>query len=225
VQHGSVPVAETERPAATTPATSQSVNIVEGLHVSSPVAERSQQPLVDPQFQSASGLVTIDSLKQTTKELVESLEQPLKVELRKTRQSSMARNLLEQDIRAVIVRLGSADGNVSHYAAHLYLELFKHMHPKTYSGWTIHSVLRFFAQIIEANRETYFGAPKKPYTLGFIETFDAEHGTAFAKPTCDAFLIIGCFAASVDGKVSVEKAAEIARLKSAFEGVGQPGCR
>jgi hypothetical protein len=225
LQHGSDPVVETntlsEPVAATIPVTSPNVTGVEGLHIPTPVFEGSQHPLVDPQFQTATGLVTVDILKQKTKELVEALEPLLKAELRKVRRSSTTRDFVEQDIREVIVRLGSIDGRVSRYAAHLYLELFKYMHPKTYSAWTIDSVLRFCEQIMETNQETYVGTPKKLYTLRLIETFDAEHSTAVTKSVREALLIIGCFAASVDGKVSEEKAAEIARLKAVFEAVGQ----
>jgi hypothetical protein len=182
-----------------------------------PVDERSHGPIIDPQFTCATGLVTIDILKEKTKELIELLEPLLKVELRKTRQSSMARDLVEQDIRAIIVRVGFTNGSVSPYAAHLYLEIFKYLHPRTHTGWTVDSTLSFFQLIIEKNRETYLGVLKKPYTLEVAERLDLVHGTGITKPTRDIFLIIAFFAAASDGKVSEAKAAEIGQMRAIFE--------
>ncbi len=182
-----------------------------------PAEQLGQHPIIEPQFTCATGLVTIDILKEKTKELIELLEPLLKVELRKTQQSSMARDLVEQDIRAIIARGGFTNGSVSPYAAHLYLEIFKYLHPRIYAGWTVDSTLSFFQQIIEKNRETYLGVLKKPYTLEVAERLDVAHGTGITKPTRDIFLIIAFFAASADGKVSEAKAAEIGRMKAIFE--------
>ena len=184
------------------------------------VTGRSQHQLLDPQFASVSGLVTIDSLKQTTKVLVGSLETPLKVELRKARMSRFAEHVLEQDIRAVIIRFGFTDGSISEYAAHLYLEIFKCLHPRTYGRWTVDSAVDFLHRMMEDDGNAHLGDLKKPNTLGLVESFDAEHGTAFAKATRDLLLTIAAFAASVDGKVLAEKEAEIVRLKSTFGAAG-----
>jgi len=134
--------------------------------------------------------------------------------------SSLSTHLLEQDIRAVIIRFGLTDGSVSEYAAHLYLEIFKCLHPKTYGRWTVDSALDFLHRMMENDRDACLGVPKQPYTLGFIERFDAEHGTAFARATRDLLLTIAILAASVDGKVSEEKEAEIVQLKSILEAAG-----
>jgi hypothetical protein len=72
----------------------------------------------------------------------------------------------------------------------------------------------------EKNRDMYLLSPTKPFTLGVLERMDATHGTGVTKPTRDILLIIGFFAASVGGKVSEEKVAEIGRAKIVFEAVG-----
>ena len=167
--------------------------------------QQGQRPITDPQFTLATGLVTIEILKEKTKELVELLEPLLKVELRQLRQSSNARILLEQDIRAIIIRLGSSNGSVSEYAAHLYLELFKALHPKTFAGWKVHDALDVLQNILEKSGDTYTGSPKKPFSLEAVERMDVAHGTGITKPTRDLLLIIAVFAASADGKVSDEK--------------------
>ena len=176
-----------------------------------------QRPITDPQFTLATGLVTIEILKEKTKELVELLEPLLKVELRQVRQSSNARIVLEQDIRAIIIRLGLSNGSISEYAAHLYLEIFKVLHPKTFAAWKVHDALDVLQNILEKSRDTYTGSPKKPFTLEVVERLDAAHGTGITKPTRDLFLIIAVFAASVGGKVSDEKQTEIAQLKATLE--------
>jgi len=172
------------------------------------------------EVKAMTGLVTIESLKEKTKELVELLEPLLKVELRQLRQSSNARILLEQDIRAIIIRLGLSNGSISEYAAHLYLELFKALHPKTFAGWKVHDALDVLQNILEKSRDTYTGSPKKPFTLEVVERMDAAHGTGITKPTRDLFLIIAVFAASVDGKVPDQKQTEIAQLKATLEAHG-----
>ena len=179
-----------------------------------------QHPISDPQFTCATGIVTIDILKDKTKELVESLEPLLKPELRKIQQSSNARLLVEQDILAIIIRLGFSGGSMSEYSAHLYLELFRSLHPRKYGGWTIANAFDVLQGILEKNRDTYLGKPKKPFTLEVTERLDAAHGTRITKATRDILLIIGYFAASVDGKVSDEKVDEIGRMRAAFESTG-----
>lgn len=139
---------------------------------------RFQHPVKDPQFASATGIVTIDILKERTKKLVELLDPMLKVELRKTRQSSVARDLVEQDIRAIIIRVGFAGGTISEYAAHLYLEVFKCLHPRTYSGWTVDSTRGVLQKILGKNRDIYLGVLRRPYTLEVVERLDAAHGTS-----------------------------------------------
>jgi len=124
---------------------------------------------------------------------------------------------VEQEIRAIIIRLGFTDGSISQYAAHVYLEIFKCFHPRTYAGWTVDAAHKVLQEILEKSRDTYLGIPKKPYTLEVVERCDAAHNTAATKPTRDLLLLIGFFAASVDGKVSEVKAAEIGRLKAIFE--------
>jgi hypothetical protein len=211
-QHGGNNVANADVATAAPKELDQAITI--------PGDERSQLQIADPQFTCATGLVTIDILKEKTKELVESLEPLLKAELRQIRQSSNARILLEQDIRATIIRFGLSNGSVSEYAAHLYLELFKVLHPKTFARWKVHDALDVLQSSFEKNRDMYLQSPTKPFTLGVLERMDATHGTGVTKPTRDIFLIIGFFAASVGGKVSEEKAAEIGRAKTIFETVG-----
>lgn len=186
-----------------------------------PVGEPLQTDGVEKQNEiqslGASGGRTLESLKEATKDLVEVLEEPLRTELRKTRQSSMVRDLLEQDIRATIIRFGFSDGTISKDAANLYLELFRHLHPKTYAGWTVDNSLSTLHQILGQNADAYTGVLKKAFTLGFIERFDASHGTNFTMPTCDLLLAIAVFAAAVNGKVSDEKQAEVIQLKAILE--------
>jgi len=66
------------------------------------------------------------------------------------------------------------------------------------------------------NRDTYLGNLKKPRILEIVERMDADHGTGITKPTRDVLLMTAFFAASVDGKGSQEKAAEIARMGVVF---------
>ena len=193
----------------------QSASVSESI--AAVVDAQAQRPIVDPQFTCATGVVTIDVLKQKIKELVESLEPLLKEEYRRARKSSVARDLLEQDIRAIIIRLGFADGSISDYAAHLYLEIFKCLHPRTYAGWTADTARDALARILEGGRDTYLGVLKKPVTLEVLERFDSAHGTGATKPTREIFLILAAFAASTDGKLSREKETEIMQLTAAFE--------
>jgi hypothetical protein len=193
----------------------------EEIQPAAPTLEgRSRSPLVDPQFTCSTGLVTIGILTDEVKELVDLLEPLLKVELRKTRQSGMARDLVEQDIRAVIIRTGFTDGAISEYAAHLYLEIFKRLHPKTYAHWTVDVALEFLQRILEKDRDAYTGTPTKPCTLVLTERLDAANGTGATKPTRDVLLITAAFAASVGGRLSEVKAAEIVRLTAIFEANG-----
>ncbi len=148
------------------------------------------------------------------------LEPLLKVELRKTRQSGMARDLVEQDIRDVIIRTGFTGGAISEYAAHVHLEIFKRLHPKTYAHWTVDVALEFLQRILEKDRDAYTGAPTKPCTLVLTERLDAANGTGVTKPTRDLLLITAAFAASAGGRVSEVKAAEIVRLTAIFEANG-----
>jgi hypothetical protein len=180
-----------------------------------------RREIIDPQFTCATGVVTIDILKANIKELVETLEPLLKEEYRKARKSSMARDLLEQDIRAIIIRAGFTDGSISEYAAHLYLEIFKCLHPRTYAGWTIDISRTVVTKILEGGRDTYLGALKKPHTLDVLERLDSAHGTGATKPTRDILLILAVFAASVDGKLSSKKEAEIIELTTVFETASQ----
>jgi tellurite resistance protein len=167
-----------------------------------------------PSPSTASFSVPFERLLQTTADFVVELERLLKVELRKTRQVSVARDLLEQDLRAVIVRFGFVGGSISEDASTVYLQLFKRFHPKTYAGWTVDGTATFLQRLAENNSDTYLGPLKKPYTLGFVESFDAAHGTNFVKPTCDLVLAIAVASAAVNGVMSDGKTAEVARLKA-----------
>jgi len=171
----------------------------------------------NPSPSIASVSLPFESLLQRTTELVVELEKLLKVELRKTRQSSMARDLLEQDISMVIVRFGFADGMISKNASNLYLQLFKRLHPRTYAGWTVDSASAFLRRLTENNRDNYLGPLRKPYTFGFVESFDAVNGTDFVNQARDLVLAIAIFAAAVNGSVSDEKTAEITQLKAVLE--------
>ena len=188
-----------------------------------PARELDEQTIIDPQFTCATGLVTIDILREKTKELVESLEPMLKAGLRNIRQSSNARILLEADIREIIIRSGCSNGRVSRYAAHLYLELFRRLHPRQYAHWKTQNALEFLQGLADEDQEKYLGVPKKPFTLEVTERLDATCATGITKPTSDIFLIIAYFAASVDGKVAENKAAEIGRMKEIFENQGAAG--
>jgi hypothetical protein len=62
-------------------------------------------------------------------------------------------------------------------------------------------------QIVQKNPDIYLGGPVRPYTLAFIESFDASHGTNFKKPTCDFLMAVAIFASAVDGKISDDRTA------------------
>jgi hypothetical protein len=166
---------------------------------------------------SPSSAPSLDSLKQATKDLIEGLEELLKVELREMRHASIARELLEQNIREVIIRFGLSEGNVSLNAARLYLELFRTLHPRSFGAWKVDDALNLLRGIVEKDEGTYSGVLKKPFTLGLIETFDASHGTIFAKSFRDLLLAIAVFASAPEGTLSDEKEAEINRLKTVLE--------
>ncbi len=176
-----------------------------------------QQPLPPDTTGLRTSTATLDSLKQAAKDLLEGLEELLKVELRKIRQSGMARDLLEQNIREVIIRFGTLNGQVSPSAASLYLEMFRTLHPRSFGSWTEDNALGLLRGIVEKDRSTYYGAPKKPFTLGLIEQFDSAHGTNFAKSFRDLLLAIAVFAAADGGTVSDEKANEITNFKALLE--------
>jgi hypothetical protein len=132
----------------------------------------------------------------------------------------MARDFFEQDLRAVIIHFGCTDGKISRDAAHLYLELFRQMHPMTYSGWSVDNSINTLEQIVQKNPDSYIGGPVKPYTLAFIESFDASHGTNFKKSTCDFLMAVAVFAAAVDGTISDDRTAAIRQLKAMLESHG-----
>ncbi|MGB7759788.1 MAG: hypothetical protein WBL61_08170, partial [Bryobacteraceae bacterium] len=182
-----------------------------------PQLEQRQHPLLDPQFTCATGLVTLDSLKEKIKELADMLEPLIKTELRKTRQSSMAEFIIEHDLRTIIIRAGLAGDSVSLYAAHVYLEIFRILHPRTHAGWTVEIAHDFLQKLIVKDRDTYFGTLKSPRVLDIVQRMDAIHGTGITKPTRDILLITAFFAASVNGKVSQEKATEIGRMQEVFQ--------
>jgi hypothetical protein len=163
---------------------------------------------------------TLESLKEATKSLLEGLEELLKPELRKVRQSGMARDLLEQNIREVIIRFGVSDGSVSPDAAELYLDIFRSLHPRTFGGWTVGDARTVLRGIAEQDKATYYGVAKKPFTLGLIENFDASHGTNFAKSFRDLLLAIALFAAAKNGTLSDDKKSEISRHKALIESAG-----
>jgi hypothetical protein len=172
---------------------------------------------IDPLFQSVTGIVTIESLNRAIKEWIGPVEKVLKVQLRRTRQSSMAGELLEQDIRTTIIRFGRSDGALSKYAAHLYLEIFKCLHPKTYALWTDVNAFDFLQRMLDLDQGATTSEPWQPYTLKFIKEFDAEHGTALAKATGHLLLAIAAFAAAINGEVSNEKQQEISRLRVSLD--------
>ena len=72
-------------------------------------------------------------------------------------------------------------------------------------------------QIVQKNPDIYLGGPVRPYTLAFIESFDASHGTNFKKPTCDFLMAVAVFAAALDGKISDDKTTAITQLKAVLE--------
>ncbi len=185
------------------------------------VVPTARRQIIDPQFTCATGVVTIDILKEGIKKLVETSEPLLKEEYRRVRKSSIARELLEQDIRAIIIRAGFTGGSISDYAAHLYLEIFRCLHPRTYAGWTLDTSRSVVTKILEGGRDTYLGALKKPHTIEVLERIDSAHGTGATKSARDIFLILAIFAASSEGRLSSEKEAEIIQMTTVFEMIGQ----
>jgi len=182
----------------------------------SPLGLNLQQEL----HSKTSNELTVSSLKDVSKAFVDGIVELLKTEMSESRQSSMARDYFEQDLRAIIIHFGCADGKISRDAAHLYLELFSQMHPRTYSGWSVDNSINMLQQIVQKNPDTYLGGPVRPYTLAFIEKFDRAHGTNFKKPTCDFLMAVAIFASAVDGKVSDDGTAGITQLKAMLESSG-----
>jgi hypothetical protein len=166
---------------------------------------------------TTSNELTLSSLKEVSKSFIDGIVELLKTEMRESRQSSMARDSFEQDLRAVIIHFGCADGKISRDAAQLYLDLFSQLHPRTYSGWSVDNSINMLQQIVQKNPDIYLGGPVRPYTLAFIENFDASHGTNFKKPTCDFLVAVAIFASAVDGRISDDRTAAIAQLKAALE--------
>jgi hypothetical protein len=161
--------------------------------------------------------LTLSSLKDVSKGFVDAIVELLKTEMSESRQSSMARDYFEQDLRAIIIHFGCTDGKISRDAAHLYLELFSQMHPRTYSGWSVDNSINVLQEIVQKNLNFYIGGPVRPYTLAFIEKFDGAHGTNFKKTTCDFLMAVAIFASAVDGKVSDDRTAGITQLKATLE--------
>ena len=172
------------------------------------------QPELHP---TTSTELTLSSLKDVSKGFVDAIVELLKTEMSASRQSSMARDYFEQDLRAIIIHFGCADGKISRDAAHLYLELFNQMHPRTYSGWSVDNSINMLQQIVQKNPDIYLEGPVRPYTLAFIEKFDGAHGTNFKKTTCDFLMAVAIFASAVDGRVSDDRTAAIAQLKATLE--------
>ncbi|MGA2652971.1 MAG: DUF4236 domain-containing protein [Terracidiphilus sp.] len=166
---------------------------------------------------TTSNELTLSSLKEVSKSFIDGIVELLKTEMRESRQSSMARDFFEQDLRAVIIHFGCSDGKISRDAAQLYLDLFSQLHPRTYSGLSLDNSINMLQQIGQKNPDIYLGDPVRPYTLAFIESFDASHGTNFKKPTCDFLVAIAIFASAVDGRISDDRTAAIAQLKATIE--------
>jgi tellurite resistance protein len=194
-----------------------------------PVAEELKEPHIQSETSpdemqirpsTTSNEITLSSLKDVSKDFVGAIIELLKTEMRASRQSAMARDFFEQDLRATIIHFGCVDGKISQSAAHLYLELFRQMHPKTYSGWSVDNSINALQQIIQSNPDLYLGGAVKPYTLPFIESFDASHGTNFKKPTCDFLVAVAVFASEVDGTISDDRTAAIRQLKAMLESHG-----
>jgi hypothetical protein len=194
-----------------------------------PIAEELKEPHIQSKTSpdemqirpsATSNEITLSSLKDVSKDFVGAIVELLKTEMRASRQSAMARDFFEQDLRATIIRFGCVDGKISQSAAHLYLELFRQMHPKTYSGWSVDNSINALQQIMQSNPDLYLGGPVKPYTLPFIESFDASHGTNFSKPTCDFLVSVAVFASEVDGKISDDRTTAIKQLKAMLESHG-----
>ena len=143
------------------------------------------------------------------------MERLLKVELRKTRQVSVAAICWSKILEPLLSDSALSAGRFQRTRAQPYtcscLSVF---HPKTYAGWTVDGTATFLQRLAENNSDTYLGPLKKPYTLGFVESFDAAHGTNFVKPTCDLVLAIAVASAAVNGVVSDGKSAEVARLRA-----------
>jgi tellurite resistance protein len=194
-----------------------------------PVAQELKEPHIQSEASqeemqvrpsTKSNEITLSSLKDISKDFVDAIIELLKTEMRESRQSTMARDFFEQDLRAVIIHFGCTDGKISRDAAHLYLELFRQMHPMTYSGWSVDNSINTLEQIVQKNPDSYIGGPVKPYTLAFIESFDASHGTNFKKSTCDFLMAVAVFAAAVDGTISDDRTAAIRQLKAMLESHG-----
>jgi hypothetical protein len=174
----------------------------------------SPQPELHP---TTSNELTLSSLKDVSKGYVDAIVELLKTEMSESRQSSMARDYFEQDLRAIVIHFGCTDGKISRDAAHLYLDLYSQMHPRTYSGWSVDNSINMLQQIVQKNPDIYLGGLVRPYTLAYIENFDASHGTNFKKTTCDFLVAVAIFASAVDGRVSDDRTAAIAQLKATLE--------
>ncbi len=88
---------------------------------------------------------------------------------------------------------------------------------RTYSGWSVDNSINMLQQIVQKNPDIYLGGLVRPYTLAYIENFDASHGTNFKKTTCDFLVAVAIFASAVDGRVSDDRTAAIAQLKATLE--------
>lgn len=199
-------------------------------HNDSPVIatdKQTQMPAteLDCLLEKSNGVVIPDLLQSNRKNLndlmddlantaclVRLLQEPLKQELRRHRMASLATELLEADLRNLILHFGAEFDSLTADGANVFLAVFVPLHPRRYSCLSKEFVMKMYARNpLSAGTVLPTSLPAIPASLSYLALHDALHATQFLQTARRMFFIVATAASYRSGLLYPGKASLLDR--------------
>lgn len=142
-----------------------------------------------------------------TASLVKLLREPLKQELRRHRMASLAAEMLEADLRNLILYFGSEFDSLTADGANVFLVVFVPLHPRTFSYLSKESVIKIYSRNpLPSETAVPTSLPAIPASLSYLALHDAKYATQFLQTARRMFFVVAAAASYRSGLLYPGKA-------------------
>jgi hypothetical protein len=159
--------------------------------------------VIEPTPQTRVTEQQVAEAQRAAKELENSIHDPLRKELKKIGEVSLAKDLLRLDIGDLMSRVAGCQGDISRAEGQFYLDIQSSMRPRMFAQWTVEAAMEMMHSTLKTSSNPFV----KPSTLRLMEDHDLANGTKYAALVRDLFCQIASLTAGADGVITAEEAA------------------
>jgi hypothetical protein len=113
-----------------------------------------------------------------------------KAEMRRLRGATNCQEIMEADLREVLLHFGVVNGQVTQQSACSYREVFMSLHPRKYGGSTIESVSKEMIALFTSGVRNYSAPLTVPFTFKMLNESSLDVGKVLASATAEIFVAI-----------------------------------